>query len=87
MTNTILTPQTTVRVGRQSYTLTQSAAAELNATATKTSKTYLLKAACPECDYTIRITRKHINKAGTPCCPACSDYDTGYIVPLLLDNK
>ena len=48
----------------------------------KKSKTYLIKSACPECDYTVRITRKHIDAAGHPACPACSDYDSGYIVPM-----
>lgn len=49
----------------------------------KKSKTYLLKASCPECDYTVRVTQKHIDAGGLPCCPSCSDYESGYIVPMV----
>jgi hypothetical protein len=31
--------------------------------------TRLLKAACPECGYTVRVTRKWVDGAGTPLCP------------------
>lgn len=86
MTETILKPKTKVRVGRETYELTQAAAAELAMSKAKKSKTYLLKSACPECGYTIRITRKHVVDAGCPACPACSDYDSGYIVPLRLED-
>lgn len=57
--------------------------AELRGTVGKTkSKTYLIKASCPECDYTIRVTQKHIDAGGLPACPSCSDYASGYIVPM-----
>jgi predicted Zn-ribbon and HTH transcriptional regulator len=87
MTETTLQPMTKVRVGRETYVLTQEAAAELAMAQAKKSKTYLLKAECPECGYTIRVTRKHVSAAGCPACPACSDYASGYIVPLLLETK
>ena len=81
-----LPTDTVVKVGRTAYTLTKEAAALMNATAAKTAKTYLLKASCPECDYTIRITRKWAFKA-LPACPCCSDHVTGYVVPLMLDTS
>ncbi len=81
---TTLKAHTKVRVGHETYTLTQAAAAELNMAKAKKSKTYLLKACCPECGYTIRVTRKHVNNAGTPACPNCSDHASGYIVPIML---
>jgi hypothetical protein len=37
----------------------------------KVQSTRLLKASCEECGYTIRITRKWIEEAGLPGCPAC----------------
>ena len=83
MTDTILHDGTKVRVGRETYVLTQEAAAELSMAKAKKSKTYLLKAACPECSYTIRITKKWVAK-GLPACPCCSDHDTGYIVPIIV---
>jgi len=50
----------------------------------KVAKTYLLKAACPVCDYTVRITAKHAAN-GLPLCPVCSDYDNeGRHTPLEL---
>jgi len=50
----------------------------------KKKKTYLLKAQCPECGYTVRVTQKHIDAGGLPACPSCSDYETSYIVPMAL---
>lgn len=38
--------------------------------APKKQPTRLLKAACPECGYTVRITRLWLEKAGAPHCPA-----------------
>jgi hypothetical protein len=29
----------------------------------------LLKAQCPECDYIVRVTRKHLAEKGAPVCP------------------
>lgn len=37
----------------------------------KTQGTRLLKAACEECGYTIRITAKWIEEVGLPICPGC----------------
>jgi len=82
-----LTASTQVKVGRDTYTLSDDVAAALELVDKKKSKTYLLKAECPECGYNIRITRKQINRGGLPCCPSCSDYDSGYIVPLALEIK
>lgn len=81
---TTLRRSTKVRVGRDTYELSHDAAAELAMSKAKKQKTYLLKAACPECGYTIRITKTHIAKAGTPPCPHCSDFETGYLVPIEL---
>jgi hypothetical protein len=35
----------------------------------KKQTTRLLKVVCPECEYTIRVTRKHLDGAGAPFCP------------------
>jgi hypothetical protein len=29
----------------------------------------LIKAQCPECDYVVRVTRKHLSEKGYPLCP------------------
>lgn len=31
----------------------------------------LLKAACPQCGYVVRVTRKWLDDAGAPICPTC----------------
>lgn len=38
----------------------------------KKQGTRLLKAICPECGYTIRLTNKWIEEAGFPICPVCN---------------
>jgi hypothetical protein len=35
--------------------------------------TRLLKAQCPVCDYTVRVTSKWIDEAGAPICPTCHE--------------
>jgi hypothetical protein len=37
---------------------------------TKKQTTRLLKLQCPQCDYVIRVTRKHLEEKGPPICPA-----------------
>lgn len=36
----------------------------------KKQTTRLLKCVCPDCDYTARVTRKWVESAGAPICPA-----------------
>jgi predicted SprT family Zn-dependent metalloprotease len=42
---------------------------ELKQRGAKKQNTRLLKAVCPKCNYTIRVTRKWIDEAGLPQCP------------------
>jgi hypothetical protein len=39
----------------------------------KKQPTRLLKAFCPECGYTVRVTQKWIDEAGNAVCPACDE--------------
>lgn len=48
----------------------------------KVAKTYLLKASCPSCDYTIRLTKKWADR-GLPDCPVCSDHAAGAPVHMI----
>lgn len=41
----------------------------LNESGRKKQGTRLIKAYCPACDYTVRVTMKWINEAGAPICP------------------
>lgn len=52
----------------------------------KTKKTYLLKACCPSCGYTVRITQKWLDKSGAPVCPECSTVDKRRTVTLEVDG-
>lgn len=51
----------------------------------KVAKTYLLKAECPECGYTVRLTKKWADMA-VPACPCCSTHDKRRTVRLELDG-
>jgi uncharacterized Zn finger protein (UPF0148 family) len=35
----------------------------------KKQSTRMLKAQCPRCDYTVRVSRKHLSEKGAPICP------------------
>lgn len=39
----------------------------------KKQSTRMIKASCPECGYTVRVTRKWLDTAGAPICPACEE--------------
>lgn len=41
----------------------------LRPTKIKRQGTRLVKVACPECEYTVRVTRKWLDAAGAPICP------------------
>lgn len=40
------------------------------------AKTYLVKAECPDCGYTVRTTQKWLDQVGAPICP-CNDEPMG----------
>ena len=39
----------------------------------KKQSTRMIKVACPDCGYTVRVTRKWLDAAGAPICPACDE--------------
>jgi hypothetical protein len=47
--------------------------AELSKKARGKQGTRLLKLQCPTCPYTVRITRKWLDKVGPPACPSHGD--------------
>jgi hypothetical protein len=47
--------------------------AEISKTARPKQGTRLLKLQCPTCPYTVRITRKWLDKVGPPACPEHGD--------------
>ena len=37
----------------------------------KVQKCRMFKVACPQCDYVVRVARKHLEEKGAPICPVC----------------
>jgi len=59
-----------IRTAGVSYEVTGEATIPADFAEVKPQGTRLLKASCPGCGYTVRITQKWLTKAGTPTCPA-----------------
>jgi hypothetical protein len=70
-TNTLsLKPGTRLRTGGVSYEVTEDASVSAGVVPVVPQSTRLLKVYCETCGYTARITKRWIDKAGTPDCPA-----------------
>jgi len=72
MTATVAGPQLTERINgivKQLGTYPHDQLNKMTTGKPKKDKCRLLKAACPGCGYTIRVTRKWIDEAGLPACP------------------
>jgi hypothetical protein len=81
MTATVATPEFKTWAKEQIERIGKFPHAKLNVIGRKKQSTRLLKCICPDCEYTARVTRKWIEAAGSPICPAdkvsmaCDDVD------------
>lgn len=61
---------TRLRTGGASYEVTKDASVPAGLVPVKPGGTRLLKVYCPSCGYTVRVTKRWLDKA-VPVCPVC----------------
>jgi hypothetical protein len=89
MTATVAGPELEAHLKAIADTLGAYPHAQLNLSAKKKQSTRLIKAACPGCTYTVRLSQKWIDEAGAPYCPMplCRDEDTQMIAHAADDGE
>jgi uncharacterized Zn finger protein (UPF0148 family) len=60
-----------LRTGSVTYEVTRDATVDALVVPVTPQGTRLLKVFCSTCGYTARVTKRWIDKAGTPICPTC----------------